>query len=152
MLLLASGSLWTWRWYQRQPKPHKVYATVAPIPVTPLEKELKFPPLSIEFSESAARLDDLKSAALQHVRLDPALAGIWKWTNDRKLAFAPAQDWPADRKFRIIFDKDLFPSHVRMDKLEYEASTPPFRAEIKSVVFLKTPRSRGFSGSSPPLT
>ncbi|MEY2559311.1 MAG: alpha-2-macroglobulin, partial [Verrucomicrobiota bacterium] len=37
-LLLATGSLWTWRWYQRQPKPHRVFATVAPISVTPLEK------------------------------------------------------------------------------------------------------------------
>jgi uncharacterized protein YfaS (alpha-2-macroglobulin family) len=143
VLLLASGSLWTWRWYQRQPKPHTVYATVASIPVTPLEKELKFPPLSIEFSESAARLDDLRSASLQHVRLDPVMPGTWKWTTDRKLAFAPGQDWPADRKFRIIFDKDLFPSHVRMDKFEYEVSTPPFRAEIKSVVFSEDVKEPG---------
>ena len=144
VLLLASGSLWTYRWYQRQPKPHTVSATVAPIPVTPLEKELKFPPLSIEFSESAARLDDLKSAALQHVRLDPAVAGIWKWTNDRKLAFAPAQDWPADRKFRIIFDRDFFPSHVRMDKLEYEVSTPAIpRGDSKRYFFGRRQGTRG---------
>src|ERR1700730_7645772 len=81
VLLFASGSLWTWRWYQRRPKPHKVFAPVAPIPVPPLEKELKGPPLSIEFSESAARLEDLKNPALQHVRLDPPMPGTWKWTN-----------------------------------------------------------------------
>jgi uncharacterized protein YfaS (alpha-2-macroglobulin family) len=143
VLLLASGSLWTYRWYQRQPKPHTVSATVASIPVTPLDKELKFPPLSIGFSESAARLDDLNSAALQHVRLDPAVAGIWKWSNDRKLTFAPAQDWPADRKFRVIFDRGFFPSHVRMDKLEYEFSTPAFRAEIKSVIFSEDAKEPG---------
>jgi uncharacterized protein YfaS (alpha-2-macroglobulin family) len=143
VLLLASGSLWTWRWYQRQPKPHTVYATVAAIPVTPLEKELKVPPLSIEFSESAARLEDLKNPALQHVRLEPATPGVWKWINDRKLAFAPTQDWPADRKFRIVFQRDFFPSHVRMDKLEYEASTPPFRAEIKSVIFSEDAKEPG---------
>ena len=143
VLLLASGSLWTWKWYQRQPKPHTVSAQVAPIPVTPLDKELKIPPLSIEFSESAARLEDLKNPTVQHARLDPPIAGAWKWTNDRKLTFAPAQDWPADRKFRIIFDRDLFPSHVRMDKLEYEAVTPPFRAEIKSVVFSEDAKEPG---------
>lgn len=131
--LVASGSVWTWRWYQRQPKPHTVSATVAPIPVTPLQKELKFPPLTIEFSESAARLEDLKNPTLQHVRLDPPVAGAWKWVNDRKLTFAPAQDWPADRTFRVIFDRDFFPGHVRMEKLEYDAATPPFRAELNSV-------------------
>src|SRR4051812_27697412 len=48
--LLVSGSIWSWRWYKGQPKPHRVHAEVAAIPVTPLEKELKFPQLSIEFS------------------------------------------------------------------------------------------------------
>ncbi|MEN3370301.1 MAG: alpha-2-macroglobulin [Verrucomicrobiota bacterium] len=142
-LLIASGSVWTWKWYQRQPKPHKVYATVGSIPVTPFDKELKFPPLTIDFSESAARLEDLKNPALPRVRLDPATAGTWKWNNDRKLVFTPAQDWPADRKFRIIFDKELFPSHVRMDKFEYEVSTPPFRAQIKSVVLSEDAKEPG---------
>jgi uncharacterized protein YfaS (alpha-2-macroglobulin family) len=141
--LIASGSVWTWRWYQRQPKPHMVYATVAPIPVTPLEKELKFPPLTIEFTESAARLDDLKNPTLQHVRLDPPAAGAWKWLNDRKLSFAPAQDWPADKKLRVIFDREFFPSHVRMEKLEYDASTPPFRADLKDVTLSEDAKEPG---------
>lgn len=141
--LIASGSVWTWRWYQRLPKPHKVYATVAPIPVTPLEKELKFPPLTIDFSEAAARLEDLKNPTLPRVRLDPPAAGAWKWIDDRKLSFAPAQDWPADKKYRVIFDRDFFPAHVRMEKLEYEASTPPFRAELKNVTLAEDAKEPG---------
>src|SRR5256714_8432388 len=85
--VIAGGSVRGWRGYQSRPKPHLVYAQVAPIPVTPLEKELKFPPLTIEFSESAARLEDLKNPTLQQVRLDPPTAGAWKWINDRKLSF-----------------------------------------------------------------
>lgn len=135
LTLLIGGGIWSWRWYQRQPKPHTVSAQVSPIPITPLDKELKFPPLNIEFSESAARLDDLKNPAVQHVRLEPAVPGAWKWTNDRKLTFTPTQDWPADQKFRVIFEKSLFAPHIRMDRLQYEAATPPFRAEIKSIVF-----------------
>ena len=78
--LLVSGSIWSWRWYQGRPKPHAVSAVVGAIPVTPLQKELKFPPLTIEFSESAARLEDLKNPTLQHVRLDPAEMpfAIWR--------------------------------------------------------------------------
>ncbi|PYJ08692.1 MAG: hypothetical protein DMF06_12100, partial [Verrucomicrobia bacterium] len=143
VFLLASGSLWTWRWYQRQPKPHQVSATVASIPITPLEKELKFPPLSIEFTEPAARLEDLKNPSVPHVRLDPATPGTWKWASDRKLVFTPTQDWPADRKFRVIFDRELFPSHVRMDKFEYETSTPPFRAEIRTMVISEDAKEPG---------
>jgi hypothetical protein len=141
--LIAGASVWTWRWYQALPKPHKVYATVAPIPVTPLAKELKLPPLTIEFSESAARLEDLKNPTLQHVRLDPPTAGAWKWIDDRKLSFVPAQDWPADKQFRVIFDREFFPSHVRMEKLEYDASTPPFRADLKDVTLSEDAKEPG---------
>jgi alpha-2-macroglobulin len=141
--LIATGSVWTYRWYQRQPKPHLVHAEVAPIPVTPLEKELKFPPLTVEFSESAARLEDLKNPTLQQVRLDPPVAGAWKWINDRKLAFAPAQDWPADKTYRLIFDRDFFPGHVRMEKLEYDVFTPPFRADLKDVTLSEDAKEPG---------
>src|SRR5437763_4943532 len=141
--VIASGSVWTWRWYQRLPKPHTVHATVAAIPVTPVGKELKFPPLTIEFSESAAWLEDLKNPTLQHVRLDPPTAGAWKWINDSKLSFAPAQDWPADKQFRVIFDQEFFAPHVRMDKLEYDASTPAFRADLKNVTLSEDAKEPG---------
>jgi len=143
VFVVAGGSVRGWRWYQSRPKPHRVYAQVAPIPVTPLEKELKFPLLLIEFSESAARLEDLKNPTLQHVRLDPPAAGAWKWISDRKLSFAPAQDWPADKKFRVVFDREFFPAHVLMDKLEYDAETPPFRAELKGVMLSEDAKEPG---------
>jgi uncharacterized protein YfaS (alpha-2-macroglobulin family) len=141
--IIAGASVQTWRWYQSRPKPHMVTAQVAPIPVTPLDKELKFPLLTIEFSEPAARLEDLKNPTLQRVRLDPPTAGAWKWINDRKLSFAPAQDWPAEKKFRIIFDREFFPAHVRLEKLEHDVATPPFKAEIKSVTLSEDAKEPG---------
>ena len=79
IFVIAGGSVRGWRWYQNRPKPHLVHAEVAPIPVTPLEKELKFPPLTIEFSESAARLEDPANSWCSN---EPALA---KTPRDRGL-------------------------------------------------------------------
>src|SRR5207253_599519 len=119
----ASGAGATLHWYEHLPKPHKVYATVEPIPVTPinkLRKKLEIPALVIHFSESAARLEDLGNRGafsnvqlwaspsptpkpLSAVRLDPQVAGKWYWASDRTLMFQPLADWPADQKYRVIF-------------------------------------------------
>ena len=71
------ASAWTWHWYSHLPKPHRVTAKITPIEVTKLEKDLKFPRLAVYFSESAARLDDLKKPVVQGVELQPHLNGTW---------------------------------------------------------------------------
>jgi len=45
----------------------------------------------------------------------------------------PAEDWPADQKFRVIFDRNFFPRHVSMERLSYETRTPPFSVAIKDL-------------------
>jgi alpha-2-macroglobulin len=139
IFLLSCGTAWTLRWYEHRPKPFRVSVRVAEIPVTKLEKELKFPQLNIFFSKSAARLEDLKKESLQGVRLEPQIAGAWHWGFDDMLVFQPTEDWPADQKFRIIFDKKFFPRHVLMERLVYEAHTPPFTITIKQFEFYQDP-------------
>ena len=134
-LALTAGSIWTWNWYQRQPKPRKVQATLAPVPVTPLEKTLNFPLLRITFSESAARLEDLQQPSLRGVRLEPAQPGNWRWLNDHTLVFLPTEDWPAHRKFRVTFEKSFFPRHVLVERHQHEFTTPAFAAKIGSCEF-----------------
>ena len=126
ILLLSCGAAWTWHWYQHRPKPRYVSVKIEPIPVTKLEKDLTFPTLDLRFSDSAARLEDLKKTSLPGVRLDPPLAGKWMWANDQHLFFKPAEDWPADQKFKIIFDKKFLPPHVLVERLSYEFTTPAF--------------------------
>jgi alpha-2-macroglobulin len=139
VLFLSGGGAWSWHWYQQRPKPHRVTVKVAPIPVTKLDKELKFPALVLSFSESAAALPDLKKPSLQGVRLEPALPGAWHWTDDRTLIFQPTADWPADQKFRILFEKKFFPAQVVMERLTYEAQTPPFAITVKELRFYQDP-------------
>jgi len=139
VFLLACGMAWGWRWYQDRPKPHQVSAKISAIPVTALEKDLKFPGLTVSFSESAARLEDLKKPSLTGVRLEPPIAGAWHWTKDTTLVFEPTEDWPADQKYRIVFDKKFFPPHVVMERLAYDVQTPPFAIAIKDLTFYQDP-------------
>src|SRR6266478_4233266 len=139
ILLLACGGAWTLRWYQHRPKPRYVSVMVERIPVTKLEKELSFPTLDIQFGDSAARLEDLKKTSVPGIRLDPPLAGKWMWANDQHLFFKPAEDWPADKQFKIIFDKKFFPSHVLVERRVYEFTTPPFEIAIKDLQLYQDP-------------
>ncbi|HYR21822.1 MAG TPA: alpha-2-macroglobulin [Chthoniobacterales bacterium] len=133
------ASAWTWHWYSHLPKPHRVTAKITPIEVTKLEKDLKFPRLAVYFSESAARLDDLKKPAVGGVELQPHLNGTWHWIKDDILVFEPTGDWPADQKFRVVFDKKFFPSQVRMERFTYETQTPAFGIAIKQVELYQDP-------------
>src|SRR5437660_6058923 len=139
ILLLFCGGAWTWHWYQHRPKPCDVRVKIEPISVTKLEKDLTFPTLDLRFSYSAARLEDLKKTSVPGVRLDPPLAGKWMWANDQHLFFKPAEDWPADQKFKIIFDKKFFPPHVLVERFVYEFTTPPFEIAIKDLQLYQDP-------------
>src|SRR6476619_3713300 len=139
ILLISCGGAWTWKWYSHLPKPKKVSAKIVPIEVTKLEKELKFPRLVVYFSESAARLEDLKKPSVQGVRLEPHLDGAWHWAQADILVFEPSEDWPADQKFRVVFDKKFFPRHVLMERLAYETRTPPFSVTVKELEIYQDP-------------
>jgi uncharacterized protein YfaS (alpha-2-macroglobulin family) len=136
--LLCAGA-WGWHWYSHLPKPHRVTAKITAPEVTKLEKDLKFPRLVVYFSESAARLDDLKKPSVQGVELQPHLNGTWHWVKDDILAFEPSEDWPADQTFRVVFDKKFFPNQVRMERFTYETQTPPFEIALKKIELYQEP-------------
>src|SRR6266704_1553576 len=139
IFLLSCGTAWTLHWYQHRPKPRYVKVIIEAVPVTKLEKDLKFPTLDIRFSDSAARLEDKDNTDLQGVRLDPPLAGKWMWAGDKHLFFQPKEDWPADQKFKVIFDKKFLPPHIKLERLTYEFQTPPFEIAIKQLELYQDP-------------
>src|SRR2546423_12150236 len=139
IFFLSCAVAWTWNWYEHRPKPHRVSASIGGIPVTKLENELKYPPLIVRFSEPAARLEDLKKPSLQGVRLEPQIGGAWAWNSDKELVFRPTEDWPADQKYRIVFDKTFFPPQVLMERLTYETQTQPFSIAISQLELYQDP-------------
>jgi hypothetical protein len=88
--VLSCGAAWGWHWYQNQPKPRWVTGSVRPIPLTTLRKDgsRDIHDLIVKFSQSAARLEDLKKDQLQGVQLEPRMAGNWHWANDDLLIFS----------------------------------------------------------------
>jgi uncharacterized protein YfaS (alpha-2-macroglobulin family) len=139
LLAVSVGAVWSWQWYQRQPKPHRVHFTITAPAVTKLEKELKFPPLVVYFSEPAAPLQDLGKRSISGVTLEPQMAGSWRWSKDDILFFEPTGNWPAEKKFRVTFERNFFPRQVVMDKLQGEFVTAPFSLAIKSFEFYQDP-------------
>src|SRR5437016_10243078 len=139
IFLVSCGASWTWNWYQNRPKPHRVSVSIVAIPVTKLEKELKYPQLIVRFSDPAARLEDLKKPSLQGVRLEPQVGGAWSWNSDKELVFRPTEDWPADQKYRIVFDKKFFAPQILVERLTYETRTPPFAIAISQLELYQDP-------------
>src|SRR6266576_2431586 len=139
IFLISCAGAWSWNWYSHLPKPRRVSVKIAPVEVTKLEKDLKFPRLVVYFSESAARPEDLRKRSVQGVQLQPQLNGAWRWLQADILVFEPTEDWPADQKFRIVFDKKFFPSHVLMERLVYETQTPQFGIWIKQLELYQDP-------------
>ena len=139
-LAFLLAAWWAWNWYQHRPQPERITVHAQPIPVTKLEKELKPAPLEIRFSSSVARLDQLGKEVRDDVRLEPALAGRWSWASDSRLTFQPANDWPAEQKYRISFAKKLFPKQVLLDRYAVEVTTPPFRGSVSAIELYQDPR------------
>ena len=139
IFLISCAGAWSWNWYSHLPKPRRVSVKIVPVEVTKLEKELKFPRLVVYFSESAARLEDLKKPSVQGVQLQPHLNGAWRWLQADILVFEPTEDWPADQKFRVVFDQKFFPSHILMERFVYETQTPPFGIAVKQPELYQDP-------------
>ncbi len=94
----------------------------------------------LDFSGSAARLDQVGKAPGTGISLWPRLRGRWVWENDRRLTFTPAEDWGVGEAYRVRLDPKLFPSHVKLDTYEYRFQSAPFTAELVESRFYIDPK------------
>jgi len=93
----------------------------------------------VKFGESEIRLDQSPAAHAGAetppipggVRIDPPIAGTWRWAGDRRLMFTPKAAWPADTKYRISLDRyeQIF-SNVRA---QYDAQNRVARVIAESI-------------------
>jgi alpha-2-macroglobulin len=133
-----------WRWYQGQPKPLEVVFTVVAPAVTcyGCEPPGKPNPLLVNFEQSVAPVEhsghelDSKTSGLS---LDPAMAGTWRWVDDKTLSFLPAADWPAGQQYEVNIAHNVVAPQIRLAEYDFEFTSAAFAANISTTEFYQDP-------------
>ncbi|MFI5345370.1 MAG: alpha-2-macroglobulin [Elusimicrobiota bacterium] len=139
LVLLTGAAAIIWRAASR-PKPRVLTWTITAPGATPLKDGSRPEPLRVEFSDSAAKLEDAGKPVKRGVSLTPFTRGAWAWAGDRELVFTPSEDWPAGREYSVRLDRALLPAHLRADTPSNSFKTAPFTAALVSAEFSVDPR------------
>jgi alpha-2-macroglobulin len=126
-------------WESNQPKPEKVRMSINAPDLTPMRENAKPDSLIINFSKSAAKLEEIEKVINEGIEISPQIEGEWKWLNDSRLRFKPKGDWPAGTEYSVELDNNLFPPHILLDKYEKSFKTPDFKIRILSNRFYIDP-------------
>ncbi|HEX9627081.1 MAG TPA: alpha-2-macroglobulin [Acidiferrobacterales bacterium] len=137
LAIAAIGGYW---WYDSLPRPVE-FSLVGTAPsATPLKDDARPDSVHIDFSGSAARLDQIGKPVTVGIRMSPAIAGAWLWSGDSRLSFTPKEDWAVDQEYVVKFDRAMFPDHVRLSQYEYRFRSAPFSAQLAQIEFYQDPR------------
>lgn len=138
---LGAGGHYGWHWYKNLPQPHTVSYSVQQPAITNYQVT---PPgidtLSIRFYESAAPLEAVNKTITTGISIKPAIAGEWRWEDDRTLRFRPSQDWPVDQSYEIQLDKKgLLAPGTLLENYTQTFNTGKFTARVESTEFYQDP-------------
>lgn len=95
--------------------------------------------LFITFSDAAAPLDKIEQVVGDVVKMNPALPGTWKWSNDRTLRFTPEKEWQAGQVYSLAFNKKAFPDEVVLTKTETDFKSSELSISISDFKFYTQP-------------
>jgi alpha-2-macroglobulin len=144
ILALGVGGHAAWRWYSLLPKPEFAGYSLVPPARTRIEEENAKPdPLIVRFDRSVATLALAGKQLASGVAMEPALAGTWRWADDRVLEFRPKDDWPIGQTYKIALDKAILAPQIRLKDYHFQFSTASFSARIGAVQFYQDPVNPG---------
>src|SRR5579862_3479868 len=129
ILLVMAGMVGGWLWYLSRPVPHYVtYSVTAPGLTEYNEKGISsIKPLALQFSESAAPLQQADKIITSGIDLSPKITGTWRWVSDKNLEFAPKNDWPIDKAFTVSFaHKGFVAPGVLLEDYGFDFRCQPF--------------------------
>ena len=140
LIILAPVGYYSFQYYKsRLPQPVQVrFRGNDPTSVRP-GSDSAFEQLILDFNDSAVKLELVGKTVSDGISMIPEKNGEWKWENDRRLVFTPADDWSVGQKYALELDKSLFPSHIKLVEYEYEFMTSPFTMSVNSIEFYIDP-------------
>ncbi|MDP1603809.1 MAG: alpha-2-macroglobulin [Legionella sp.] len=147
IIALIIGATCGYIWYENQPKPRLVTASITAPQITPVAETMVPDSLTIDFGykaeeftpQSVAPLNAVNKEVTQGIELSPGLKGKWVWDSDSRLLFIPDEEWPAGQIFEVKFSKDFFASGTKMESFHYSFATKPFEAKIREFTFYQDP-------------
>lgn len=113
-------------------------AQIVPPPRTQIENDKGPNPVVINFSASVAPIARIGQEAAG-VSIEPAIAGRWTWSSQKKLEFLPTQDWPVGQPYKVQLGKDALAPHIEIEQRKYEFTSPEFNARIAGAEFYQDP-------------
>ncbi len=137
---MASPHVLKW-WHGLTPdrvEPIVATAQIVPPPRTQIENDKGPNPLVINFSASVAPIARIGQEATG-VTIEPAIAGRWTWSNQKRLEFLPAQDWPVGQPYKLQLADSALAPHIEMALRKYEFTSPEFSARIAGAEFYQDP-------------
>lgn len=143
LMLLFAGGWYSYQWWKARPRTQEITFTVTEPGRTEIEssdvEQRKPKPLVIDFDHAVAPLAVVGKEVSAGITVNPEVAGIWRWTDDRTLVFTPANDWPIGMDYRVNFERSLFVPEARLADYSATFSTAAFVVEIKSTQFYQDP-------------
>jgi len=145
LVVLGLGAAAGWRWYRLLPKPVEVEVTASNPERTCLEctPPGRPNPVVVQFSGSVAPLSDsgkIIDPEKSGLAIDPAVAGEWRWTDDKTLVLTPKLDWPIGETYTIRFARHGFTApQIHLAKYAVNFASPAFSATIASNEFNQDP-------------
>lgn len=137
---MASPHVLKW-WHGLTPdrvEPVVATAQIVPPPRTQIENDKGPNPLVINFSASVAPIARIGQEATG-ITIEPAIAGRWTWSSQKKLEFLPAQDWPVGQPYKVQLANGALAPHIEMALRKYEFTSPEFSARIAGAEFYQDP-------------
>ena len=157
-IAVLGGTLGGYIYHQTVPKPILIKGTVIapgltanvenPIPDV-LQIEFKYDVDSLkpgqinpESQPSVARIDLVNRKILKGITIEPAIAGVWRWREDRYLEFAPQEEWAPGTEYKIHTDKAIYSGDSKLKQHDYSFKSHSLDVSINDLTFYQDPKDK----------